>query len=163
MDLLSKIPILNEPNPRLVLRLVREAESVSRADLARATGLHPSTITRLVAALLEAGLLQESGEGQNDLGRKPIVLSVVEDAIHVVGLAEAGFVSGVLVNLGARTRKDRSALPPAEQDSVLRPSRGGGGSATALGLTWRYWRSHAWNGGQRQRHQHLRPTSFWGM
>ncbi|HPT84213.1 MAG TPA: MarR family transcriptional regulator, partial [Limnochordia bacterium] len=69
MDLLSKIPILNEPNPRLVLRLVREAESVSRADLARATGLHPSTITRLVAALLEAGLLQESGEGQNDLGR----------------------------------------------------------------------------------------------
>lgn len=122
MDLLSKIPILNEPNPRLVLRLVREAESVSRADLARATGLHPSTITRLVAALLEAGLLQESGEGQNDLGRKPIVLSVVEDAIHVVGLAvEAGFVSGVLVNLGARIleRIDLPFPPAAEQDSVL--------------------------------------------
>ena len=74
-----------------------------------------------MAALLEAGLLQKAA-GENDLGRKPIVLSVVEDAIHVMGLAvEAGFVSGVLVNLGARIleRIDLPFPPAAEQDGVL--------------------------------------------
>jgi predicted NBD/HSP70 family sugar kinase len=51
---------------------------------------------------MEEGLVQEDGEGHNELGRKPILLSLVPDSIHVIGLAvESTFVSGVLANLEA--------------------------------------------------------------
>ena len=102
MEILGSLPVLQEANPRLVLRLIREAGSISRAELARLTGLHPSTINRITAALIEAGLVQEMGEGQNDLGRNPIALRLVPEAVHVLGVAvETTFVAGVLVNLGA--------------------------------------------------------------
>ena len=122
LGILERLPLLQEPNPRLILRLVREEEGISRADLARRTGLHPSTITRIVASLIEEGLLREGGEGHNELGRKPIVLSLVDDAVHAVGVAvESTFVAGVLVNLGARVM-DRIEVdfgPDTSQDAVL--------------------------------------------
>lgn len=102
LHILDSLPALKEPTPRLILGLVRANESISRVDLARETGLHPSTITRTVASLMEEGLLKEDGEGYNELGRKPILLSLVPDAIHVIGLAiESTFISGVLSNLAA--------------------------------------------------------------
>lgn len=116
MEILGSLPVLQEANPRLVLRLIREAGSISRAELARLTGLHPSTITRITAALIEAGLVQEMGEGQNDLGRKPIALRLVPEAVHVLGVAvETTFVAGVLVNLGAQiTARAEVAYVPDE-------------------------------------------------
>jgi len=85
------------------------------------TGLHPSTITRIVAALIDDGLLQESGEGHTELGRKPIVLRLVDDAVHVIALAvEAGSVSGVLINLGAQILKriDVPFAPGTDHDTI---------------------------------------------
>jgi len=116
VEILGSLPVLQEANPRLVLRLIREAGSISRAELARLTGLHPSTITRITAALIEAGLVQEMGEGQNDLGRKPIALRLVPEAVHVLGVAvESTFVAGVLVNLGAQiTARAEVAYVPDE-------------------------------------------------
>lgn len=103
MDLRNSIPILKETNPRVVLGHIRAAGSICRADIARKTGLHPSTITRIVSTLLGAGLVREDGEGSSGLGRKPILLSLVPSAIHVIGVTiESTFVSGVLVNLDAQ-------------------------------------------------------------
>ena len=68
MDVRDRLPILKEVSPRLVLGHIMAAGSISRADIARQTGLHRSTITRIVALLLEEGLVQESGEGEGGLG-----------------------------------------------------------------------------------------------
>lgn len=106
MDIFTNLPLLRETNPRLVMGHIGFNSPVSRADLARETGLHPSTITRIVASLVDEGLVQEEGEGYNELGRKPIMLKLVPDAIHVIGLAiESTSVSGVLANWEAKIIK----------------------------------------------------------
>lgn len=102
MDIFSDLPVLKETSPRLIMGHIAFHGPISRADIARDTGLHPSTITRIVASLMEEGLVQKDREGHNELGRKPILLSLVPDSIHVIGLAiESTFVSGVLANLEA--------------------------------------------------------------
>ena len=44
-----------------LLRLIRDEIAVTRADLARVTGLARSTIAQRVDALLELGLVYEAG------------------------------------------------------------------------------------------------------
>ncbi|HBN97158.1 MAG TPA: hypothetical protein DDZ66_12740, partial [Firmicutes bacterium] len=102
VHILDSLPLLRDANRSWIFSLIRAKGSICRADLARQTGLHPSTISRIVSSLMEEGLVRENGEGPNALGRKPIMLSVVKEAIHVVGIAvESTFISAILVNLEA--------------------------------------------------------------
>lgn len=50
--------------------------AVSRADLARLSGLSPSTVSQRVEALISEGLLQETGAGKSRGGRRPRQLAV---------------------------------------------------------------------------------------
>lgn len=72
-------------NAQRVLRVVRKLGTVSRADLARATRLSPPTVSALVGRLLEAGLLEERGEGASNGGRKPQLLGFNAGCGVVVG------------------------------------------------------------------------------
>jgi predicted NBD/HSP70 family sugar kinase len=58
-----------------LLHLVRDGVAVTRADLARATGLARSTIAQRVDALLGHGLLYEAGGGASTGGRPAMVLA----------------------------------------------------------------------------------------
>ena len=63
---------LRERNRLQVLEVVRGSGSVSRADIARRTGLARSTVSTLVNELLGAGLLVERGapeDGNTTQGR----------------------------------------------------------------------------------------------
>lgn len=60
-----------DPADGLVLRLVREAGTHTRASLGAATGWARSTVTRRVDALLESGLLTMAEEGTSTGGRPP--------------------------------------------------------------------------------------------
>lgn len=55
----------------LILRLVRESGTHTRASLGQATGWARSTVARRVDALLESGLLTGSGEAASTGGRPP--------------------------------------------------------------------------------------------
>ncbi|MGK5738785.1 ROK family protein [Micromonospora sp. URMC 103] len=57
--------------PRDLLRLVASGAAASRADLARLSGLSPSTVSLRVEALISEGLLQETGDGKSRGGRRP--------------------------------------------------------------------------------------------
>jgi predicted NBD/HSP70 family sugar kinase len=57
-----------------LLRLIREEVAVTRADLARVTGLARSTVAQRVDALLAQGLVYEAG-GTSTGGRPPTVLA----------------------------------------------------------------------------------------
>ncbi len=72
-----------------LLRLIREEVAVTRADLARVTGLARSTVAQRVDALLEQGLVYEAGGSASTGGRPPTVLAFNRDA-GVVLVADLG-------------------------------------------------------------------------
>lgn len=74
-------------NAGLLLRLVWAAEEgVSRADLARTTGLSRSTVSAIVAELLDAGLVEETEARKGRSGRPPVILRFRDDAFALLGL-----------------------------------------------------------------------------
>lgn len=79
-------PLLRAINRNLVLTLIKAREPVSRADVARALGLSPATVTQIVKDLLSSGLVAEGAAGPSAGGRPPILLSLRHDAGFVVGV-----------------------------------------------------------------------------
>ncbi|HZE30748.1 MAG TPA: ROK family transcriptional regulator [Actinoallomurus sp.] len=92
-----------------IMGLVASGQATSRADLSRLLGWAPSTVSSHVQELLDAGLLEESGEGRSRGGRRPRLLSI-----------RAG--DGVLLgaDLGGRHARiavmDRSGRPQTVHD-----------------------------------------------
>jgi predicted NBD/HSP70 family sugar kinase len=72
-----------------LLRLIREGVAVTRADIARHTGLARSTVAQRVDALLGAGLVYEAGGSASTGGRPPTVLAF-NHAAGVVLVADLG-------------------------------------------------------------------------
>jgi predicted NBD/HSP70 family sugar kinase len=58
-----------------VLRLIRDGRAVTRADLARETGMARSTVAQRVDALLAHELVYEAGDSASTGGRPPTVLA----------------------------------------------------------------------------------------
>jgi N-acetylglucosamine repressor len=92
-------------NQGLVLRTLYDRGPVSRAEVARLTGLTRTTVSDLVAEFIASGLAREIGLGPSSGGKAPILLDVVGDSRLVLGLdlGEEAFV-GALVNLRGEVR-----------------------------------------------------------
>ena len=69
-----------------VLRLIWEHRRISRAEIARQTGLSRSTVSEIVGRLLRTELVEETGAGPSSGGRRPIVLSFRDDACVAIGV-----------------------------------------------------------------------------
>lgn len=95
-------------NRSLVLRTLYDYGPVSRAQVARLTGLTRTSVSDLVTELLQEGLAREVGLGPSSGGKAPILVQVVDDArlVVAVDLGEQAFV-GALVNLRGEARKIR--------------------------------------------------------
>src|SRR3954447_18794647 len=72
-----------------VLSLIRDGEAVTRADLARRTGLARSTVAQRVEALLAHQLVYEAGGSASTVGRPPTVLAFNRSA-GIVLVADLG-------------------------------------------------------------------------
>ena len=72
-----------------VLRLIRDGDAVTRADLARATGLARSTVAQRVDALLAHSLVYETGGSSSTGGRPPSILAF-NDGGGVILAADLG-------------------------------------------------------------------------
>lgn len=108
-------------NQQLVLRALHDDPPLSRADLARLTGLTRTSVGDLVGTLIDDGLIEEVGRGQSSGGKSPILLRVAPDGRHVIGLdlGEARF-SGAVVNLhGEILRSIHLPLEGANGDAAV--------------------------------------------
>src|ERR1700677_4495066 len=65
-----------DTNRTIVLELIRLAGTVSRADLARLSGLQKSTVSAIVEELLESRWICEGETGFSKHGRRPMMLGV---------------------------------------------------------------------------------------
>jgi len=72
-------------NRNLVFNLVRMRQPISRADLARVSGLQRSTVSLIVEDLIEDGWISEGSMGRLPRGRRPTFLQV-NDSRAVIAL-----------------------------------------------------------------------------
>ena len=89
-----------EHNRILVLKTIFDHNQISRAEIARATSLTRTTVSEIITALLEEGLVSEVGVGESQGGKSPILLSLAEDSRYLIGLdlAHSEF-RGAIINL----------------------------------------------------------------
>ena len=70
----------------LILQKIIEHGFISRAEIAKITGLNKATISVQVADLLKEKLVTETEQKHNAVGRRPIMLSINGDAGCVLGV-----------------------------------------------------------------------------
>src|SRR5450432_3518869 len=68
-------------NRDIVLEIIRSQQPVARADLARSSGLQPSTISAIVEQLLEEKWVTEGAIARRPRGRRPTLLSLNTDLV----------------------------------------------------------------------------------
>jgi predicted NBD/HSP70 family sugar kinase len=87
-------------NTRLVLKTIFGHGAISRAEIARQTGLTRPTVSLAVKRLMERGLVAEIGQGASTGGKNPVLLSVVDDTHRIISLdLGADEFLGAVINL----------------------------------------------------------------
>ena len=92
-------------NRSLLLRALFRAGPMSRADLARSSGLTPTTVSTVIGELVDAGMIEEAGRAPTgSVGKPATLVSVVADARHVVclDLSRDDEIRGAVVNLACK-------------------------------------------------------------
>jgi predicted NBD/HSP70 family sugar kinase len=109
-----------DSNEIRILQIVREKGSISRIELAKATSLHKATVTELVAKLIHAGYLKDTGEVvvRNKVGRKRVLLKFLPRAGLVAGIdIRMTHATVALCDLNARVLLEES-FDYSVEDSV---------------------------------------------
>lgn len=92
-------------NLQIVHETIRLYMPISRADVARRTGLTAQTISNLVRQLVDAGLVVETARATGGRGAPPIQLEVNPEAAFAVGLdLDTDHLTAVVVDLSGEVR-----------------------------------------------------------
>src|SRR5579863_5720147 len=75
--------VVRDINRRIVLNLIRTRQPISRADLARVSGLQRSTISLIVEQLIEESWVLEGPTGRLPRGRRPTFLRLNDDRVII--------------------------------------------------------------------------------
>lgn len=93
--------VMRNVNKRIVLGLLYQRETISRADISRTTGLNRATVSSLVDELISEQFVVELGTGTSSGGRKPIILQFNAEAGYVIGVdVQITHIRTVLINAG---------------------------------------------------------------
>lgn len=113
----SQVGKLNE---RQVLRHLQSEGPLSRAELVRLTGLSAPTISKAVASLLRAGLLEETVATDAARGRPAPRLRLASASAQVLGIAiDAGHCDIAVAGLDGELTFTTSVPTPASYESLL--------------------------------------------
>ena len=94
--------LMKQLNVSAVLKVIRDNGSLSRADVAKITGLTPASVTNITKMLIEDEYLVECKVGQSSGGRPPIMLELNPNARYVIGISiGVGMIDVVITNLSA--------------------------------------------------------------
>lgn len=103
-------------NRRVLLHALRLSGSLSRAELARLTGLTPQAVANIVEDLIDAGLVREAGRRKSPRGQPPIAIEIAPDGGYAVGVrldsnqfhAVAADLGGTLIEMAEGAVSKRS-------------------------------------------------------
>jgi N-acetylglucosamine repressor len=106
--------LMKKQNKNLVLDILKSKSPISRIDIAKMTGMSPTSITRIVNELQLQGYVRETEAVASGVGRKATLLDVCGDVLYTVGveidksMLKVGIVNyvGDMVSLHRNTRND---------------------------------------------------------
>ena len=108
----------------LLLRLIRAAQPITRTEIANRLEIDKSTVTENVKPLIAAGILREETLEVSGQGRKPRVLSFVDENDYFIGVNLGVRTSqvGMTTLKGEITDEDDYTTPP-DAETALRMAR----------------------------------------
>jgi len=111
------LPARQSPLADSNLRLIWKERRISRAEIARQTGLARSTVSEIVGDLFPTGLIAEVGVGPSRGGRPPVVLEFKDDAYAILGVdMGAAHVAVALTDLRGRVLAWEERSHPVRTD-----------------------------------------------
>src|SRR3569833_4233383 len=87
---LTDLPTLRQTSVKSVLETLVRSGPVSRAEIARTTGLSKQTISEVMRALERDGWVREDGQIQGSVGRSAVTYALRPDAAFVLGIDLGG-------------------------------------------------------------------------
>ncbi|QOX62887.1 ROK family transcriptional regulator [Anoxybacterium hadale] len=113
---------LTEMNRSAVMKILQQQEVCSRADIARQTGLTQAAITKIVASMMEMGIVSEVGiiTGSSD-NRRSIGLKLNADRHQIIGVkfAREMFALGVFDISGKMYTQTETKFPLEENPQIV--------------------------------------------
>ncbi len=106
-------------NRSLVLNQIRTKQPISRADLARTSGLQRSTISTIVEGLLKEGWVVESSIGESARGRKPTHLVVSAKMVVVAVDVHPARTTVALADMSGNISSLRQVSLPSNPNKVI--------------------------------------------
>lgn len=101
-------------NRRVLLHALRLQGSLSRAELARATGLTPQAIANIVEDLIGTGLVREAGRRKAKRGQPPIEIEIAKDGGYALGIrVDATHFHAVAADLAGGIIETREGPAPS--------------------------------------------------
>jgi DNA-binding Lrp family transcriptional regulator len=92
--------VVKQENKMIVLDMIRNNATISRAEIANKTGLNKGTVSSLVNELSEEKLVNEFGPGKSSGGRKPLILSFNQHAGYSIGVdLGVNYILGIVTDL----------------------------------------------------------------
>lgn len=83
---IARLNTIRDINRQIVLNYVRDRAPISRAEIARQTELHRSTVSVIVDQLLADGMIVEIGSGDSTGGRKPTLYQLQTGIPVAIGI-----------------------------------------------------------------------------
>ncbi|MEJ5274562.1 MAG: ROK family protein [Thermogemmata sp.] len=123
-EALPRPSLVGRLNERLVLQLLQDRGPLSRAEVVRASGLSAPTVSKAVASLLRAGLVEEVEEGvtaESSRGRPAVKVRLARSRVQVLGVAvDAGHCWVAAAGLDGTLRQPvRRVVTPGSYEQLL--------------------------------------------
>lgn len=107
-------------NQTVFLHLIRERQPISRADIAKFTGLRAGTVSAIVNRLIKSDLVYEGTEGPSSGGRPPKYLYINAESFYVLAI-DIGVLDTVVAvsDFNGRILKQISTATAGPSDKFL--------------------------------------------
>jgi predicted NBD/HSP70 family sugar kinase len=111
--------VVRDINRRIVLNLIRTRQPLSRADLARVSGLQRSTISLITEELIEENWVIEGPTGRLPRGRRPTFLRLNDDRV-IIGIdLRPSQITLAVGNVNGKFISQEIMTTPADPKSAL--------------------------------------------
>ena len=109
--------VVRAQNTALLLRMLWKERQMTRVDIAKRTGLSPSTVSTIVSDLERANIVQTLGAVASRGGRRPLLIGLRDDSFAQLGVEiGARHVSAVLTDLRGRVLTFEERKHPVRTD-----------------------------------------------